>query len=63
MYHQNCGDTEGQHIPGMEYRGKRGRGGGEEYGWQIRRAIRRRDAQRTKVAKCVIRLSRKAAIV
>ena len=35
----------------------------EEYGWQIRRTIRRRDVERNLVVKYVSHVPRKAAIV
>ena len=56
---QNCGDTEGKAEPGMGSPVQ----AEEESGWQNRLAIRDCDAERTKVAKQLDRLSRKAAIV
>ena len=58
MIKQNCGDTEGEPEPGMEkpVQAK------EEYDWQNRRTIQKREADRKRVGKQVSQLSRKAAI-
>ena len=59
MIKQNCGDTEGEPEPGMEkpVQAK------EEYDWQIRSPMQKRDVERTKVAKLMSHVPRKAAIV
>ena len=59
MIKQNCGDTEGEPEPGMEkpVQAK------EEYDWQIRHTIQKRDADRIRVEKSMSHVPRKAAIV
>ena len=58
MIQQNCGDTEGKREPGEE----RPVQAQEEAERQIHPLVRRREAERTRVAKPVSRLSRKAAM-
>ena len=56
-----CGRLTGAHTHTGHEKTKTNRGMARS-GWQIRRTIRRRDAEQNKVAKCVSHVPRKAAI-